>query len=118
MTVFCQHTSASLIIQENADPDVRRDLHNFFRRLVREDSSLYRHVMEGEDDMPAHIRSALTLVQVSIPVGNGELMLGAWQGLYLFEHRTGARTRQDLEVALAASAPGQRIAEWRSRGWL
>ena len=94
LTVFCQHTSASLIIQENADPDVRRDLQTFFRRLVREDSSLYRHVMEGEDDMPAHIRSALTLVQVSIPVGNGELMLGSWQGLYLFEHRTGAHTRQ------------------------
>ena len=94
MTVFCQHTSASLIIQENADPDVRRDLQTFFRRLVREDRSLYRHVMEGEDDMPAHIRSALTLVQVSIPVGNGELMLGSWQGIYLFEHRSGAHTRQ------------------------
>jgi secondary thiamine-phosphate synthase enzyme len=94
LTVFCQHTSASLVIQENADPDVRHDLQTFFRRLVREDQSLYRHVMEGEDDMPAHIRSALTLVQVSIPVCNGKLMLGTWQGLYLFEHRTGAHTRQ------------------------
>ena len=94
LTVFCQHTSASLIIQENADPDVRRDLQTFFRRLVREDRSLYRHVMEGEDDMPAHIRSALTLTQVSIPVCDGELMLGTWQALYLFEHRTGAHTRQ------------------------
>ena len=94
LTVFCQHTSASLLIQENADPDVRRDLQTFFRRLVREDQSLYRHIMEGEDDMPAHIRSALTLTQVSIPVCDGELMLGTWQGLYLFEHRTGAHTRQ------------------------
>lgn len=94
LTVFCQHTSASLLIQENADSDVRHDLKTFFRRLVREDRSLYRHVMEGEDDMPAHIRSALTLVQVSIPVCDCELMLGSWQGLYLFEHRTDAHTRQ------------------------
>jgi secondary thiamine-phosphate synthase enzyme len=94
LTVFCRHTSASLVIQENADPDVQRDLQTFFRRLVREDRSLYRHVMEGDDDMPAHIRSALTLVQVSIPVSGGKLMLGTWQGLYLFEHRTGAQNRQ------------------------
>lgn len=94
MTVFCRHTSASLVIQENADPDVRRDLQTFFRGLVREDRSLYRHVMEGDDDMPAHIRSALTLVQVSIPVAQGKLMLGTWQGLYLFEHRTGAQSRE------------------------
>jgi secondary thiamine-phosphate synthase enzyme len=93
LTGFCQHTSASLLIQENADPDVLQDLQTFFRRLVREDRSLYRHVMEGEDDMPAHIRSALTLVQVSIPVSSGKMMIGTWQGLYLFEHRTGARTR-------------------------
>ena len=94
LTVFCRHTSASLVIQENADPDVQRDLQSFFRRLVREDRSLYRHVLEGEDDMPAHIRSALTLVQVSIPVGGGKLLLGTWQGLYLFEHRTAAHSRQ------------------------
>lgn len=94
LTAFCRHTSASLVIQENADPDVQRDLQSFFRRLVREDRSLYRHVLEGEDDMPAHIRSALTLVQVSIPVGGGKLLLGTWQGLYLFEHRTAAHSRQ------------------------
>jgi secondary thiamine-phosphate synthase enzyme len=94
LTAFCRHTSASLVIQENADPDVQRDLQSFFRRLVREDRSLYRHVLEGEDDMPAHIRSALTLVQVSIPVGGGKLLLGSWQGLYLFEHRTSPRNRQ------------------------
>jgi secondary thiamine-phosphate synthase enzyme len=94
LTVFCRHTSASLVIQENADPDVRRDLQTFFRKLVREERSLYRHVMEGDNDMPAHIRSALTLVQVSIPVAGGKLMLGTWQGLYLFEHRTGAQRRQ------------------------
>jgi secondary thiamine-phosphate synthase enzyme len=93
-TLGLRHTSASLVIQENADPDVQRDLQTFFRRLVREDRSLYRHVMEGDDDMPAHIRSALTLVQVSIPVSGGKLMLGTWQGLYLFEHRTGAQNRQ------------------------
>jgi secondary thiamine-phosphate synthase enzyme len=94
LTAFCRHTSASLVIQENADPDVQRDLQSFFRRLVREDRSLYSHVVEGDDDMPAHIRSALTLVQVSIPVGGGKLLLGAWQGLYLFEHRTSPRSRQ------------------------
>jgi secondary thiamine-phosphate synthase enzyme len=94
LTAFCRHTSASLVIQENADPDVQRDLQSFFKRLVREDRSLYRHVLEGEDDMPAHIRSALTLVQVSIPVGGGKLLLGSWQGLYVFEHRTSPRTRQ------------------------
>jgi secondary thiamine-phosphate synthase enzyme len=94
LTAFCRHSSASLVVQENADPDVQRDLQSFFRRLVREDRSLYRHVLEGEDDMPAHIRSALTLVQVSIPVGGGKLLLGSWQGLYLFEHRTSPRNRQ------------------------
>jgi secondary thiamine-phosphate synthase enzyme len=87
LTVFCQHTSASLTIQENADPDVLADLQAFFRRLVREDPSLYRHITEGPDDMPAHIRSALTSVQLSIPVAGGRMALGTWQGLYLFEHR-------------------------------
>ena len=87
LTVFCQHTSASLTIQENADPDVLVDLQAFFRRLVREDPSLYRHTAEGPDDMPAHIRSALTSVQLSIPVAGGRMALGTWQGLYLFEHR-------------------------------
>ena len=94
LTVFCRHTSASLVIQENADPDVQRDLRSFFSRLVGEDRSLYRHVLEGEDDMPAHIRSALTLVQVSIPVAGGRLLLGTWQGLYLFEHRAAPHRRE------------------------
>lgn len=88
LTVFCRHTSASLVIQENADPDVRGDLERFFKRLVPEDPALYDHTMEGPDDMPAHIRSALTTVQLSIPVLEGRMALGTWQGIYLFEHRT------------------------------
>lgn len=87
LTVFVRHTSASLTIQENADPDVVHDLENFFSRLVSEDPSLYRHTMEGPDDMPAHIRSALTTTQLTIPVVSGGLALGTWQGVYLFEHR-------------------------------
>lgn len=88
LTVFCRHTSASLVIQENADPDVRTDLERFFKRLVAEDPALYDHTLEGPDDMPAHIRSALTTVQLSIPVLDGRMALGTWQGVYLFEHRT------------------------------
>ncbi|MCP5117866.1 MAG: YjbQ family protein, partial [bacterium] len=84
---FVRHTSASLTVQENADPDVVADLNDFFGRLVPDDTSLYRHTLEGADDMPAHIRSALTLTQLSIPIIDGQLSLGAWQGLYLFEHR-------------------------------
>ncbi|MGY0833177.1 secondary thiamine-phosphate synthase enzyme YjbQ [Azospirillum brasilense] len=87
LTVFCRHTSASLVIQENADPDVRSDLERFFKRLVPEDPALYDHTLEGPDDMPAHIRSALTTVQLSIPVLEGRMALGTWQGIYLFEHR-------------------------------
>jgi secondary thiamine-phosphate synthase enzyme len=87
LTVFCQHTSASLVIQENADPDVVADLADFFTRLVPEDTRLYRHTAEGPDDMTSHIRSALTQTQLSIPIRNGKLALGTWQGLYLFEHR-------------------------------
>ena len=94
LTVFCRHTSASLVIQENADPDVRTDLERFFKRLVAEDPSLYDHTMEGPDDMPAHIRSALTTVQLSIPVLEGRMALGTWQGIYLFEHRTRPHSRQ------------------------
>jgi len=94
LTVFCRHTSASLTIQENADPDVQHDLDMFFRRLVREDPSLYRHTSEGPDDMPAHIRSALTDCSLSIPVVNGAPVLGTWQGIYLFEHRTAPHQRQ------------------------
>lgn len=102
LTVFCRHTSASLVIQENADPDVQRDLQSFFRRLVKEDRTQYRHILEGSDDMPAHIRSALTLVQVSIPLCNGRLALGRWQGLYLFEHRTSSQHRELILHLLGA----------------
>jgi secondary thiamine-phosphate synthase enzyme len=87
LTVFCQHTSASLVIQENADPDVVADLADFMTRLVPEDTRLYRHTAEGPDDMTSHIRSALTQTQLSIPIHNGKLALGTWQGVYLFEHR-------------------------------
>ena len=87
LTVFVQHTSASLTVQENADPDVVHDLAAFFNRLVPEDTRLYRHTVEGPDDMPAHIRAALTPTQLSIPVEEGRMALGTWQGIYLFEHR-------------------------------
>tara|TARA_R110000824_G_scaffold30570_2_gene100420 strand:- start:94 stop:513 length:420 start_codon:yes stop_codon:yes gene_type:complete len=96
LTLYCRHTSASLTIQENADPDVCRDLQTFFERLVREDPTLYRHTAEGPDDMPAHIRSALTNVQLSVPVTGSEVMLGTWQGIYLFEHRRQAHRRRVL----------------------
>ena len=89
LTVFIQHTSASLTVQENADPDVLRDLDDFFRRLVPEDTQRYRHVTEGPDDMPSHIRAALTQTQVAIPVAGGRLALGTWQAVYVFEHRAG-----------------------------
>ena len=82
-----QHTSASLIVQENADPDVQKDLINFFNKLAPMDSKLYMHNAEGKDDMPAHIKSAITNNQISLSINNGELLLGTWQGLYLFEHR-------------------------------
>tara|TARA_R110002050_G_scaffold8258_2_gene30227 strand:+ start:3845 stop:4291 length:447 start_codon:yes stop_codon:yes gene_type:complete len=94
LTVFCAHTSASLTIQENADPDVQHDLQIFFKRLVAEDPGLYRHICEGPDDMPAHIRAALTNVSLSIPVQNGRAVLGTWQGIYLFEHRNAPHRRQ------------------------
>ncbi|HVO99979.1 MAG TPA: secondary thiamine-phosphate synthase enzyme YjbQ [Bryobacteraceae bacterium] len=87
LTIFVQHTSASLTIQENADPDVVRDLADFFERLAPENDPRYRHQDEGPDDMPAHIRSALTLTQLTVPVINGRMALGTWQGIYLFEHR-------------------------------
>jgi secondary thiamine-phosphate synthase enzyme len=93
LTLFIQHTSASLTVQENADPDVIRDLNDFFGRIAPEDNRLYRHTTEGPDDMPAHIRAALTLAQVSVPVVNGSLALGTWQGLYVFEHRAHGHRR-------------------------
>ena len=87
LTVFIQHTSASLVIQENADPDVTLDLADFFERLVPEEASKYRHTMEGADDMTSHVRSALTQTSISIPLIDSRLALGTWQGLYVFEHR-------------------------------
>ena len=88
-----QHTSASLIVQENADPDVQTDLLNYFNNLAPMDNKLYNHTTEGKDDMPAHIKSALTNNQISLSVRNGELLLGTWQGLYLFEHRINSQRR-------------------------
>jgi len=88
LTVFVEHTSASLLVQENADPDVARDLEEFFARLAPEDAPWYRHTLEGADDMPAHIRAALTQTSLSIPVISGRPALGTWQGVYLFEHRS------------------------------
>ena len=93
LTVFVQHTSASLAIQENADPDVVRDLADFFERLAPEDDPRYRHTLEGPDDMPAHIRAALTQTQLTIPVAGGRMALGTWQGIYLFEHRSSPHRR-------------------------
>ena len=92
-TVHLQHTSASLLIQENADPEVRRDLERFFARLIPDGDPLFRHTAEGEDDMPAHIRTALTAVNLSIPILDGTLALGTWQGIYLCEHRNKASSR-------------------------
>lgn len=97
LTLFLRHTSASLVIQENADPDVQRDLEAFLAGLVPEDPALYRHRSEGPDDMPAHIKAALTQSQLGIPVEDGRLLLGTWQGIYLWEHRRRPRER---EIAL------------------
>ena len=94
LTVHLQHTSASLLIQENADPDVRRDLEAFFQRLVPDGDALFVHTAEGDDDMPAHIRTALTTVNLSLPVRAGRLALGTWQGIYLWEHRIRPHTRR------------------------
>jgi secondary thiamine-phosphate synthase enzyme len=101
LTVFCQHTSASLVIQENADPDVTADMADCFDRLVPEDTRLYRHTAEGVDDMTSHIRSALTNTQLSIPIHGGDLALGTWQGVYLFEHRKQAHRRNIVLHLLA-----------------
>lgn len=94
LTLFCRHTSASLLIQENADPDVQRDLEAYFEVIAPEDPGRYIHDAEGPDDMPAHIRTALTQTQLSIPLIGGRLMLGTWQGIYLFEHRRVGGVRQ------------------------
>ncbi len=92
-TLHLRHTSASLLIQENADPEVRRDLERFFGQLAPDGDPLFRHTCEGDDDMPAHVRTALTTVNLSIPITNGELALGTWQGIYVWEHRTSPHRR-------------------------
>jgi secondary thiamine-phosphate synthase enzyme len=94
VTLHLRHTSASLLIQENADPEVRADLERFFQRLVPDGDPIFRHTCEGEDDMPAHIRTALTAVNLSVPVRAGRLALGTWQGIYLWEHRRAPHRRQ------------------------
>jgi secondary thiamine-phosphate synthase enzyme len=109
LTLFCRHTSASLVIQENADPDVRTDLETFFEEIAPETRD-YVHDTEGPDDMPAHIRTALTGVQLSIPLARGKLMLGTWQGIYLFEHR-----RRDEPPGRVSGAAAEAIARARRR---
>lgn len=94
LTLFVRHTSASLIVQENADPDVQGDLERFLSRLVPERDPIYQHTLEGPDDMPAHVRAALTLTQLSVPVRDGRMVLGTWQGIYLFEHRRAGHRRE------------------------
>jgi len=94
LNLSIQHTSASLIVQENADPDVQTDLINYFNKLAPMDEKLYIHTTEGKDDMPAHIKSALTNNQISLSIKEGELLLGTWQGLYLFEHRINQQNRR------------------------
>ena len=94
VTLHLKHTSASLVIQENADPDVRKDLENFFKRLVPDGDPLFSHTCEGADDMPAHIRTALTTVNLSLPLQQGRLGLGTWQGIYLWEHRHAPHSRR------------------------
>jgi secondary thiamine-phosphate synthase enzyme len=93
LTLHLRHTSASLLIQENADPDVRRDLESFFSRLVPDGDHIFIHTAEGDDDMPAHIRTALTAVNLSIPISRGKMVLGTWQGIYVWEHRKSPHTR-------------------------
>jgi len=102
LTLFVRHTSASLVIQENADPDVQRDLDAFLSRLVPEHDPLYAHTQEGPDDMPAHVRAALTQSHLGIPVLHGRMALGTWQGLYLFEHRRAGQARQVAAHLLGA----------------
>lgn len=94
LTVFCRHTSASLLVQENADPDVLGDLERFFSKIAPEDGSRYSHQSEGLDDMPAHIRAALSQTQLAVPVASGRMVLGTWQGIYLFEHRRAPHRRE------------------------
>lgn len=103
LTVFIRHTSASLLVQENADPAVQQDIERFFARLVRDGDPLFEHTAEGDDDMPAHIRAALTQTHLSIPVTDGVPALGTWQGIYVYEHRTHPHTRE-LALHLAGES--------------
>lgn len=103
VTIHLQHTSASLLIQENADPEVRRDLERFFTRLAPDGDPLFQHTCEGEDDMPAHVRTALTAVNLSIPIAAGRLALGTWQGIYLWEHRHHPHRRQVIVHCIGES---------------
>jgi secondary thiamine-phosphate synthase enzyme len=105
LTLYIPHTSASLLIQENASPDVRRDLDNFLKRIVPEDVALYRHNDEGPDDMPAHIKSALTQTQLSIPIAAGRVQLGTWQGIFLLEHRASPHRRSLVLTLIGEDNP-------------
>jgi len=106
LTVFVQHTSASLLCQENADPEVQRDLERFFRRLVPDGDPLFRHVAEGPDDMPAHVKAALTATSLTLPIQAGRLALGTWQGIFLYEHRRHPHRRRVLLHAIGEGAAG------------
>jgi secondary thiamine-phosphate synthase enzyme len=107
LTLYIPHTSASLLIQENASPDVRRDLDAFLRRIVPEDVALYRHNDEGPDDMPAHIKSALTQTQLSIPITDGRMQLGTWQGIFLLEHRASPHRRSLVLTLIGEDDPSE-----------
>jgi secondary thiamine-phosphate synthase enzyme len=107
LTLYIPHTSASLLIQENASPDVRRDLDDFLKRIVPEDVALYRHNDEGPDDMPAHIKSALTQTQLSIPIADGRMQLGTWQGIFLLEHRASPRRRSLVLTLIGEDDPSE-----------
>ena len=107
-TLHLQHTSASLVIQENADPDVRADFERFFERLVPDGDRLFEHIVEGPDDMPAHVRTALTAVNLSIPIADGRLCLGTWQGVYLWEHRRAPHRRTIVVHVLGDAEPRSR----------
>ena len=107
LTLYIPHTSASLLIQENASPDVRRDLDDFLKRIVPEDVALYRHNDEGPDDMPAHIKSALTQTQLSIPLTDGRMQLGTWQGIFLLEHRASPHRRSLVLTLIGEDDPSE-----------
>ena len=115
LTIYIPHTSASLLIQENASPDVRHDLDAFLRRIVPEDMALYRHNDEGPDDMPAHIKAALTQVQLTIPVADGHIQLGTWQGIFLLEHRASPHRRSLLLTLTRRGQCGSRLIKGGSR---